>query len=281
MAVTNDCADNTQTVISNTYCVYMHTLVEDGRKYIGITKYGNCPSRRWGHDGCGYKSQSYFWRTIQKYGWNKFKHEIVFDHLTKAQACAKEQALIKLFNTQDPKFGFNITPGGCQTSWTPEQRLSASIFQISREALEYQYNGRMQTYSQCAHYFGCSIGTIQQKLTLYGIQKHASSVYIYPTTRTDITYELLQEQYLKLNKNFEECAHYFNCSLSYIIKLCHKWGLTKRPGVHCYNFTREELIYQYITLNKTQQEVADYLGAERRTINKYLRMYGITKKGSR
>ena len=64
-----------------------------------------------------------------------------------------------------------------------------------------------------------------------------------------------------------------------MIKLCHKRGLTKRPSVHCYNFTKEELVYQYIILDKTQQEVADYFGAERRTINKYLKMYEITKKG--
>ena len=265
--------------LANSYCVYMHILANDNRRYIGITKHGKDPTLRWGHEGVGYKSQIYFWRAIQKYGWHSFKHEIVFENLTETQAYIKEQALIKLFNTQDPKFGFNITPGGLPAEWSLEQRASLYKVHISKEELDYQYNSKMQNYIQCAEYFGCSVSTIQTRLKIYNIQKHASSNYIYPSARTDITYELLKEQYIDLNKNFEECAKYFNCSLSYMIKLCHKWGLTKRPSVHCYNFTKEELVYQYIILDKTQQEVADYFGAERRTINKYLKMYEITKKG--
>ena len=46
----------------NTYCVYMHTLKVDGRKYIGIT----CrrPNKRW-RNGDGYKKQPYFYNAIK------------------------------------------------------------------------------------------------------------------------------------------------------------------------------------------------------------------------
>ncbi len=95
-----------------TYCVYMHTLLIDGRKYIGITKYGTNPEKRWGKTGNGYKNNEYFYRAIKKYGWDAFKHEVVFESLTKDQACAKEIALIKLFNTTNSRFGFNLSNGG-------------------------------------------------------------------------------------------------------------------------------------------------------------------------
>lgn len=40
-----------------TYCVYLHTLKNDGRKYVGITKTN--PNHRWAN-GKGYKHNTYF-----------------------------------------------------------------------------------------------------------------------------------------------------------------------------------------------------------------------------
>ena len=92
------------------YKLYCHTLLEDGRKYIGITRMKT--EKRWRKNGQGYKTNSYFYRAIQKYGWDNFKHEILFDNLTKKQAHQKEIELIELYKTQDEKFGFNLTGGG-------------------------------------------------------------------------------------------------------------------------------------------------------------------------
>ena len=47
------------------YCIYMHILIRDNRKYIGITQ--QKPSLRWAR-GNGYKKNTYFYRAIQKYG---------------------------------------------------------------------------------------------------------------------------------------------------------------------------------------------------------------------
>lgn len=94
---------------STNYCIYMHILTLDNRKYVGITRLK--PSVRWAK-GNGYSNNQYFYNTIKKYGWDNFRHEILFEGLTREQACAKERALIKLFNTTDSKFGFNLSPGG-------------------------------------------------------------------------------------------------------------------------------------------------------------------------
>lgn len=96
-------------MVQRKYIVYCHTLISDGRKYIGITC--NNPRKRWNY-GNGYRKNKYFYRAIKKYGWDSFKHDILFEDLTKEEACQKEQELIREFKTTDNAFGFNLTSGG-------------------------------------------------------------------------------------------------------------------------------------------------------------------------
>lgn len=95
-------------IAMQTFKVYKHTLF-DGRAYIGIT----CQplSRRW-RDGEGYKTSPYFYRAIQKYGWDAFEHEVLLDNLTEEEAIAKEKELIAEYQTQNRAHGFNLTGGG-------------------------------------------------------------------------------------------------------------------------------------------------------------------------
>ena len=94
------------------FTVYCHTLMLDGRKYVGITS--KKPQKRWDY-GNGYFG-THFGNAIKKYGWKNFKHEILFVNLTKDDACNKEKELIKEWKLQDKKLGFNICDGGEGTS---------------------------------------------------------------------------------------------------------------------------------------------------------------------
>jgi len=60
----------------------------------------------------GYIKNEHFYRAIQKYGWDAFKHEIVAEGLTREEACALEESLIAEHHTQDYRFGYNISAGG-------------------------------------------------------------------------------------------------------------------------------------------------------------------------
>lgn len=91
------------------YSVYCHTNKINGKKYIGITKMK--PSRRW-LNGEGYKKSRHFYLAIQKYGWDNFEHDILFENLTKQEACQREIELIKLFKTTNQEYGYNISSGG-------------------------------------------------------------------------------------------------------------------------------------------------------------------------
>lgn len=89
-----------------TYWVYKHTL-PDGRYYIGATYRG---TKRWGKDGCHYKSSRIFFPLIQQVGWKNIKHEILFSNLSMKEAREKEQELIEL--AQESGLSLNIVKGG-------------------------------------------------------------------------------------------------------------------------------------------------------------------------
>lgn len=69
------------------------------------------PERRF-QKGAGYKTQEAFYRAIEKYGWDSFKHEILEKGLTEKEACEKEAYYIsEVYNSFAPN-GYNSREGG-------------------------------------------------------------------------------------------------------------------------------------------------------------------------
>ena len=87
------------------WCVYMHENRVTGKKYIGIT--GRKPTNVWAN-GEGYKTSPFFYRAIAKYGWDSFRHEILYTGLTQNEAEYLRAALIKKYRTKDYKYGYNL-----------------------------------------------------------------------------------------------------------------------------------------------------------------------------
>ena len=90
------------------FTVYKHTT-PSGKVYIGITS--TKPKQRW-RCGDGYKNNGHFYRAIQKYGWENIAHEILFEGLTKAEACEKEVELIAKYQSNNSCYGYNKSIGG-------------------------------------------------------------------------------------------------------------------------------------------------------------------------
>lgn len=90
------------------WVVYKHTS-PNNKVYIGITS--TKPERRW-RCGEGYIANKHFYNAIKKYGWDNFKHEILYEGLTLQEASIKEKELIKHFNSMNQNFGYNLTSGG-------------------------------------------------------------------------------------------------------------------------------------------------------------------------
>lgn len=102
------------------YTVYMHVNKINGKKYIGITS--QKPEKRWRY-GYGYTNNEHFTRSIKKYGWSNFNHEILFTNLTQKEAEIKEIELIAKYKTTQFKYGYNKTNGGeCKGKFTEETK---------------------------------------------------------------------------------------------------------------------------------------------------------------
>ncbi len=92
--------------MENEYIVYLHINIINSKVYVGITKYHN-PSKRWSY---GYKHNPYLNSAIIKYGWENFKHIILFRRLPKDAACRIERLLIARYRKSNRSY--NIANGG-------------------------------------------------------------------------------------------------------------------------------------------------------------------------
>lgn len=88
-------------------CIYRLTNTTNGMKYIGKTiRYRE---RMKEHQKKSVKK--YISRAIRKYGWNKFKKEIIIDDVPEEDLDNLEQSYIEVENTVAPN-GYNLTRGG-------------------------------------------------------------------------------------------------------------------------------------------------------------------------
>ena len=108
--------------------VYKHTS-PNGKVYIGITC-GN-PLNRW-RGGIGYIKNTHFYRAIIKYGWDNFAHEILYDGLSRDDACAIERKLIATYKSNDKRYGYNITDGGDYFNHSLESREKMSLNRMGK-----------------------------------------------------------------------------------------------------------------------------------------------------
>ena len=91
------------------WTLYSHTS-PSGKTYVGVTSVE--PKQRWGANGVRYKTNKYFYRAIQKYGWDNFTHHILATGLSKEEASFLEMVCVDFWHLDDPKCVYNINKGG-------------------------------------------------------------------------------------------------------------------------------------------------------------------------
>lgn len=126
---------------------------DNGKTYIGQTKH-TCDQRS-GMYGQNYESCPRFWEAIQKYGWHSFARYELAKNLSKEDADKFEIFYIKLHNTQNPKYGYNIAPGG-QDNELPTRRCRPVVL-FDQEGNRV---GEFCSVTKCAEHLGVSHTTL-------------------------------------------------------------------------------------------------------------------------
>lgn len=130
-------------VDKNNYLIYIHKNKINGKQYVGMT----CQSveQRW-RNGKNYKSCTAFNRAIEKYGWESFEHIILYDCLSKDDACKLESETIRRLQTQNPDYGYNICDGGVGTSgYVPDDKERKRRSEMWLGEKNPNYNGKLVT----------------------------------------------------------------------------------------------------------------------------------------
>lgn len=104
------------------YVVYCHTS-PFGKKYVGCTS--TSPEKRF-NNGRGYEKNIEFWNDICKYGWDSFKHDILYTDLDELTAHTIETELINEWNLLDPDFGYNLYDGAGGKAESTVERIHQS-----------------------------------------------------------------------------------------------------------------------------------------------------------
>ncbi len=263
--------------MENNYIVYMHTLF-DSRKYVGIT----CakPEKRW-RKGRGYQGNSYFWNTIQKYGWDSFKHEVLFENLSKKQACDKEKALIKLFHSNEHDFGFNITAGGEYPKHTEETkeklRQTSTKWPIDKSKSFDLYIIQNKSQKECAEILGVPLHVINRRLSQWNFTKtqeqRNKSISVYK-----IDDKLLEDLYLRRGLTRKECAKILGVpeyTIKQHVEACNFRKIKNKhsPIALSYN----EVYHYYIELNWTLDQCLEHFECGQAQFIQLLQKYKIKK----
>lgn len=142
------------------YVLYVHQNKTNGKRYIGISSNYR---QRWNSDGKRYKTSTYFWRAIKKYGWDNFTHRVLVRNLSREEASELEKAYIKKFKTQNDKFGYNLTEGGTHAPPMLGRKHTEETKQKMREAALGRVISKEQRKKQSERMKGLLVGRLNPR----------------------------------------------------------------------------------------------------------------------
>ena len=214
------------------FIVYMHENKTNHKKYIGIT----CQkaSQRW-RGGKGYKI-GYFKKAIDKYGWDNFEHKILYENLSKEEACLKEIELIKKYKTMNSKYGYNLCEGGNTTVGYHHTLISKEKMSKSRKG---KYVGdKNPMYGKHPIWYGRHLSE-EHKRKISESKKGKRNIHIMKLCKKIDQYKL-DGNYIKTWDSIAEIERTTQIKGTHISRVCR--GKRKTTGGYKWKYHVEEAV---------------------------------------
>ena len=132
------------------YIVYKITNTVNSKLYFGITQQSLI--KRWQQHKCNSNKKNYhLYNAIKKYGFDKFKIEIVYKAGSKKDMFSKEKELISMYKTNLRGYGYNNSLGGeasrfgCKMSEYQKNRIRKPISEETKKKMSNKAKGRDMT----------------------------------------------------------------------------------------------------------------------------------------
>ena len=110
---------------------------------------------RAGKNGRNYRKCPRFWNAIRKYGWHSFACYELVCGLNKQEADEFEINYIRIFNSDSPKHGYNVAPGGQDNGYAEKKRIPVTVFDLrGNRVMDFQ------SLTSCARYLGITVSTL-------------------------------------------------------------------------------------------------------------------------
>lgn len=217
------------------FFVYEHVNKINGKKYVGITSRDK-PEYRWGANGINYKECTYFYSAIEKYGWNNFEHNILYEGLTEEDACKIEIQLIEQQQLQNRKYGYNLKEGGTTAKMPKEicekiskamignkNNLGRTLSEETKRKISEIQKGRKFTEEHKKKISEAKKGKSHKPISAESRQKIADA---YPNKKRVYCVETD-----KIYNSTHECARELGLTSTNIVKVC-KGKFKSTKGYH-------------------------------------------------
>lgn len=237
--------------MKKSYIVYKH-ISPSNKVYVGITC--QSPQRRW-RNGEGYITNTYFYRAIKKYGWNNFKHIILYENLSIDEAKDYEQKLIKEYQSTDNKFGYNKTDGG-------DCRLPCD--EKTKQLISSKTKGKHRTKETCQKISKSKLGIKRGPMSQEQKKKISDSLkgnkFAVGMTANKIKVDMftLSGEYIQSFPSAKEVGEFMNCDSSAINRVCRENAIGGDLSKTKYKGKYKGYIWKYDLNSIHTKRVFDY-----------------------
>ncbi len=218
--------------MKNKYVVYVHRNLINGKVYIGITNQKPIHNR-WRKNGIGYRECIKFYNAIKKYGWDNFKHIVLFENLTKEEAEDKEIELISKYKSNQNKYGYNIANGGNHQGTVSEEtkkKISKSLKGRTFTAEHKRKMSEAQLGEKNHRYGKITSAEIKEKISIGNILHPSSGQF----PHKKVNQYNLQGEYIKTWNSMGEIERILHINHSMISECCN--GKQKTSGGYIWKY---------------------------------------------